>query len=63
MQRWSQIADRCEYDVNLVRAAVVREAREYRFREPELADTWTTVGSAMAAYLAWRAARASGQHS
>jgi hypothetical protein len=57
IQQWSQIAARCEYDVNLVRTAVVRQAREYRFRDPELGDAWTTVGAAMGAYLAWRSDR------
>jgi hypothetical protein len=57
LQRWSEMADRCEYDVNLVRTIVVREARDCRGRDPVLADAWTTVGAAMAAYLAWRSRR------
>jgi hypothetical protein len=58
IQQWAQIADRCEYDLHLVRTAVVRQAREYRSRDTDLADAWTTVGAAMAAYLAWRSNRA-----
>jgi hypothetical protein len=58
LQQWSQIADTCEYDVNLVRTAVLRQARESRTRDPGLADAWTTVSAAMATYLAWRSGRA-----
>jgi hypothetical protein len=57
LHRWSIIGDQCEYDVNLIRTAVVREARATRRRDPDLAAAWTTVSSAMAAYLAWRSAR------
>jgi hypothetical protein len=58
LEQWSRIADNCEYDVNLVRTAVVRQARESRTRDPGLADAWTTVSAAMATYLAWRSGRA-----
>ena len=57
LQRWAIIGDQCEYDVNLIRTTVVREARATCRRDPDLAAAWTTVGSAMAAYLAWRSAR------
>ena len=57
LQRWSIIGDQCEYDVNLIRTAAVREARATRRRDPELAAAWTTVSAAMAAYLAWRSSR------
>jgi hypothetical protein len=57
IQQWAQIADRCEYDLTLIRTAVLRQARECRFRDADLADAWTTVGAAMAAYLAWRSTR------
>jgi hypothetical protein len=57
LQRWAQIGDGCEYDLHLVRNAAVREVRDNRSHDPALADAWTTVSSAMATYLAWRARR------
>ncbi|HZP29556.1 MAG TPA: hypothetical protein VFC99_11435 [Acidimicrobiia bacterium] len=54
LQQWSEIGLRCEYDVTLVRTAVVRAAHEARTRAPRLADAWATVAAAMAGYLAWR---------
>ena len=55
MQRWAELGATCEYDLNLLRVDVLREASASRDIEPRLADAWSTVAAAMNSYVAWRA--------
>ena len=57
LQCWAELGAACEYDLNLLRVEVLREASASRDVEPRLADAWSTIAAAMSSYIAWRAGR------
>ncbi len=54
--RWSEIGERCDYDLVSIRADVEDEAEAQRELEARHARAWAVVSAAMRAYFVWRAA-------
>jgi hypothetical protein len=52
LHRWAQLGDRCEYDLNLLRADVIQEADDCP--DESTAAAWATIALAMSTYLEWR---------
>jgi hypothetical protein len=55
LARWTEIGERCDYDIESIRAGALAEAAGARGIDDAVAQAWSTISAAMTAYLAWRA--------